>query len=286
MPAEINPSQEKERIVEFIRTQIAKYEFEGAVIGISGGIDSAVVGKLLTEALGRERVFALILPERDSSKRTVSDSLLVCRYLGIRYSVKSISPLVRRLGIYRTKPPAFIFPRKIQEDYVRAQWQKTSSPYINDLKSAGGQSNRRNLAYYRTKNRLRMTTLYYEAEQRGYAVAGTINRTEFLIGFYVKWGDDSSDIEPIMHLYKTQVFELAREIGLPQRIIEKEPSPDLAPGITDEFAIGLSYTDLDRILKKNELSLPLSDEDPELVEKVQKILAAVPYRKIRNLSLL
>jgi len=114
MPAEINPSQEKERIVEFIRTQIAKYEFEGAVIGISGGIDSAVVGKLLTEALGRERVFALILPERDSSKRTVSDSLLVCRYLGIRYSVKSISPLVRRLGIYRTKPQLLYFQGKFK----------------------------------------------------------------------------------------------------------------------------------------------------------------------------
>ncbi len=286
MPIEINLSNEKERIVEFIKAQIAKYEFEGAVIGISGGVDSAVVGKLLTEALGREKVFGLILPERDSSRRTVPDSLLVCRSLGIHYSVKNISSLVRSLGIYRTKPPAFLFPRKIQENYAKALWLKTSTPYINDLKSAGGQSNRKNLAYYRTKNRFRMIALYYEAEQRGYAVVGTINRTELLTGFYVKWGDDSSDIEPIVHLYKTQVFELAKELRIPEKIIEKEPSPDLAPGISDEFAIGLCYFDLDRILEKIEEGQPLSGEDPELVEKVQQILAAVPYRSIRNLNLL
>ena len=131
-----------------------------------------------------------------------------------------------------------------------------------------------------------MIALYYEAEQRGYAVVGTTNKTEYLTGFYVKWGDDSSDIEPIMHLYKTQVFELAKEVGLPQKIIKKEPSPDLAPGISDEFAIGLSYTNLDRILQKIEDGQPLSDEDPDLVEKVQQILAAAPYRNIRNLSLL
>jgi len=131
-----------------------------------------------------------------------------------------------------------------------------------------------------------MIALYYEAEQRGYAVVGTINRTELLTGFYVKWGDDSSDIEPIVHLYKTQVFELAKELRIPEKIIEKEPSPDLAPGISDEFAIGLCYFDLDRILEKIEEGQPLSGEDPELVEKVQQILAAVPYRSIRNLNLL
>jgi NAD+ synthase len=279
-------SEEKERIVEFIRAQIAAHEFGGAVVGISGGIDSAVVGTLLTEALGKHNVFGLLLPERDSSKTTVADSVMVCEFLGIHYSIRSITPLVRKLGVYRMKPPAFLFPRKIQEGYARAQWLNTANPYINDLKNSGGEANRKNLAYYRTKHRFRMIALYYEAEQRGYAVVGTTNKTEYLTGFYIKWGDDSSDIEPIMHVYKTQVFELAKELGIPKRIIEKKPSPDIAPGITDEFAMGIAYGDLDRILQKIELDQSLSDEKQDVVEKVREILSSAKYRNTRNINLL
>lgn len=279
-------SGEKERIIEFIRKQISTYGFEGAVIGISGGIDSAVVGKLLTEALGKDKIFGLLLPERDSSKTTIADSVMMCKFLGIQYSVKKITPFVRRLGVYRTKPPAFLFPRKIQENYARAQWLKTANPYISDLKTSGGGENRMNLAYYRTKHRFRMIMLYYEAEQRGYAVVGTTNKTEYRTGFYIKWGDDSSDIEPIMHLYKTQIFELAKELGIPQKIIDKKPSPDIAPGITDEFAMGVTYSDLDRILQKIENHQPLSDEKKDVVEKIQEILRATEYRNIRNINLM
>jgi NAD+ synthase len=130
-----------------------------------------------------------------------------------------------------------------------------------------------------------MVALYYEAEKRGYAVVGTTNKTERLTGFYVKWGDDSSDIEPLLHLYKTQVFELAQLLGVPRRIIEKKPSPDLAPGITDEYAMGIPYMDLDRILQKMESAVSLEDEDPELVKKVQEIVSAAHVRDMRNLSI-
>ncbi len=283
-------STNKEAIIDFMRTQLNHYGYEGAVIGISGGIDSAVVGKLLTEALGRERVFGLLLPERDSSKQTMTDSLLVCKELGIEYKVKPITPLVRRLGVYRMQPPAILIPRKMQEKYTANLWNRTETPYLNDLKTSGGRKNRENLAYYRTKHRLRMTRLYFEAEKRGYAVAGTTNLTEMLTGFYIKWGDDSSDIEPIMHLYKTEVFELAEQLMVPRKIIDKKPSPDIAPGITDEYALGMDYGKLDRILKKiNEQTknnTAITGESEEDVAHVKEILEAAKFRNIRNLNMM
>ncbi len=105
-------SEEKERIIEFIKTQIAAYGFGGAVVGISGGIDSAVVGKLLTEALGKHNVFGLLLPERDSSKTTIADSVMVCEFLGIHYSVRNITPLVRQnWAVYRDEAARVSFPK-------------------------------------------------------------------------------------------------------------------------------------------------------------------------------
>ena len=284
-------SSETERIIDFIRDSINRYGYRGAVIGISGGIDSAVTGKLLTEALGRHRVFGLMLPERDSAKTTIEDSRLVCDFLEIDYKLIPISPLIRKLGVYRMKPPAQLFPHRIQENYARGIWSRQKTPYINDLKTSGGDSNRRNLAYYRTKHRFRMIRLYFEAEKRGYAVAGTTNLTEMLTGFYVKWGDDSTDIEPLMHLYKTEVFSLARELGIPGRIISKTPSPDIAPGITDEFALGMNYEKLDRLLMKLREDRGLNtdglkDEEPEDINKIREILAAAEYRNVRNMNLL
>ncbi len=277
---------ENDRIIDFIRENIDRYGFEGAVIGISGGIDSAVVGKLLINALGRHRVFGLLLPERDSSKSTIADSLLVCDYLEIDYKLKPITPLVRKLGVYRMKPPAGLFPRRIQEKYAANVWNSTEKPYLNDLKTSGGSANRKNLAYYRTKHRFRMISLYFEAEKRGCAVAGTTNLTEMLTGFYIKWGDDSTDIEPIMHLYKTGVFSLAEELGIPRKIIDKKPSPDIAPGITDEFALGMSYEKLDYILKGLREGSPLHEAKDTEITLVKEILAAAEFRNIRNLSLL
>ena len=278
-------SSEKKRIIEFIRNKIDQYGYKGAVIGISGGIDSAVVGKLLTEALGPEHVFGLLMPERDSSKETIADSKLVCSFLKINYALKPITPLVRRLGVYRMKPPARLFPRSIQEKYTMNVWYSTDAPYINDLKTSGGEEYRKNLAYYRTKHRFRMIRMYFEAEKRGYAVFGTTNLTEMLTGFYIKWGDDSTDIEPIMHLYKTEVYKLAAELGIPEKIINKKPSPDIAPGMTDEFALGISYPDLDRIIKKIRSGADLHDENEEEVRKADDILKAAEYRNIRNLHL-
>ncbi|MFW6262536.1 MAG: NAD(+) synthase [Thermotogota bacterium] len=279
----------KEDCIDFIKKTLKRYKFKGCVIGISGGIDSAVVAALCCEAIGKENVFGLLLPERDSAKSTIVDSKLICDHLGIQYKIKNMKAIIKKTGAYSLKPPASIVPRKIQEKYVQKKWRDLAEDdtFIQDLEGRGNKEFLEGLAFYRIKHRLRMCLFYLEAEQRNYAVMGTTNKTELMTGFYVKWGDDSTDIEPIMHLYKTQVYELARELKIPDAIINKSPSPDLIPGITDEFALKMKYDDLDRILRKIENDEKnLDEENQENVKRVRQILEAAEKRKIKNLNML
>jgi len=276
-----------EKIQQFLTDTIQKYDFQGVVVGISGGIDSALVAGLCTRALGNEKVFGLLMPERDSATDTLEDSILVCRHFQIPYRVKKISPILRKMGVYRLQPPAQLFPRRIQEAYVRNKWESvgTEDTYLANLRGQGSKEFMRGVAYSRAKHRTRMCCLYLEAEQKGYAVVGTTNRTEMLTGLYVKWGDDSVDIEPLLHLYKRQVFQLAKDIGVPDRIIQKPPTPDLVPGITDEFAFRMTYEELDRILEKITEGGDLNSEDPAKVGRVQTIMEYASKFKMRNVRM-
>ncbi len=274
-----------EQIKTFIQNSIEKYNFKGAVIGISGGIDSAVVGKLLVDSLGKDKVFGLILPERDSAPDTVDDAMLVCNYLEIDYKIKDITKILRKVGVYSLKPPAFPFPRTVQTKYSKNVWTNEENPFIQDLTTQGNKSFSESLAYYRSKPRIRSIMLYFQAEQLGSAVAGCTNKTEALTGFYTKWGDEVCDIEPIRHLYKTEVFELASKLNIPQKIIDKKPSPDIAPGITDEFALGMDHNELDRILIKIEKDEDLSNENENNVNKVKEILEKAGLKIHKDISL-
>ena len=264
-----------------------RWGYPGAVIGLSGGLDSAVAGALLVRSLGPDRVLGLILPERDSAPETVRDARAVAAYLGVHTRSISMSPLLRRLGVYRLAPPALLFPRKLQERYTRKRFERDAQrdTFLEDLEGTGTPRFLGGLAYYRSKHRLRTCVLYFEAEKLGYAVAGSTNRSELRTGLYVKWGDDARDIEPLMHLYKTEVYELAEALEVPPSIRSKAPSPDLAPGLTDELVLGLSYQDLDRILIKLDDGREPTDEDPVLVQRVRDITVRVPFREVRCLHL-
>ncbi len=270
-------------ICDFISDFINSYGFKGIVIGISGGLDSAVVAALCERTLGKEKIFGMVLPERDSSKQTVKDAKLVCEWLGIPYKVRSITPVLRRIGVYKLFPPASLFPRGFQEKYVLSKWKRLSEdPFIDDLLTRGNGEFLKGLAFYRIKHRVRMCLLYFEAERRGYCVASTENKTELLTGLYVKWGDECGDISPIAHLYKTEVFALAEELGVPERIIKKAPSPDLIPGINDEFVFGMTYQELDQLLMTIENGENLSMFPFEKVDRIRKIIEAAKIRNLRN----
>lgn len=276
-----DPKVECEKIVEFINKVIKSYNFKGAVIGVSGGIDSAVVLGLLVKAIDRKNIRALILPERDSSKSSTKDAKLVCETFNVDYKIYDLTGVLRKLGIYSLFPPAIFVPESIKINYSRNRWNKYKDPYILDLKNDGDEEFLRGIAYYRSKHRVRMCKLYMEAEKLGYCVVGTTNKTELLLGLYVKWGDDSVDIEPIKHLYKTQVFELAKYLHVPEKIINKKPTPDLIPGITDEDAFGITYSEIDNILIDFEKGIERTDW---LSLRIKNIMALTKLRELRSLG--
>ncbi|ABR29963.1 NAD synthetase [Thermosipho melanesiensis] len=276
-----------EKIENFLYEFFKKYNFSGAVLGVSGGVDSAVVLGLLVRVLDKEKIKCFILPERDSPKKAINDAKLVCRHFNVDYEVKNVTKIIRVFGVYRYYPPAFFVPFKIKESFAKKRWNRyKDNSFEYDVLGVDDEEFLKGISYYRIKHRVRMVYLYKEAEKRNFAVVGTTNKTEFLTGLYVKWGDDSTDVEPLLHLYKTQVFELAKVLSIPEKILNKPASPDLIPGLNDEDIFGLDYPTLDRILKKLEENIPIDDEDPNTVEKVRKLYNLGKIRnQIRNISI-
>ena len=249
-------AKEKERIVLYLRTKLEEERKDGFVFGLSGGIDSAVVAYLLKEAVGRDRVLALIMPDLDSDPSSKGDALLIARLLGIRYRVFPITEVIRSIGAYREVPLWILLFRHLKARIVNRIYERyteiLNKPLFFAIKDRIDPRLywfNKGKAYYSVKHRIRMAILYFFAEKENYMVAGCTNLTERLIGFYVRYGDDASDIAPISHLYKTEVIELAKFLKVPEKIIEKPPTPDLIPGITDEGSIGFSYKDIDSLLK-------------------------------------
>ncbi len=247
------PEKIASKIAGFIKENVEKFNRDGVVIGLSGGIDSALDAFLALKAIGKDKILALFMPERDSDPQSEKDAKLVAEKLDIKLKKVDITRILKAIGIYRIVPSAFGIPRKMQERYVlnryRAIQDKKETTFLKDLK--GGEGNdelKRGIAYHRIKHRMRMVLWYYYGELNNYLIIGNCNKTEKLTGYFVKYGDSGSDIDPIAHLYKTQVKELAKFAGVPERIIAKAPSPDLMPGMTDEFALQMKYERLDEIL--------------------------------------
>ncbi|MCX8094953.1 MAG: NAD(+) synthase [Caldisericia bacterium] len=275
LPQELNfdPKFEISRISNFINSFLNKLNKNKVVIGLSGGIDSAIVLKLLTLSIPKENIFALILPERDTDKKNLIDAINFAKDLGINYKIINISKVLSKFGIYLSVPYFILPTRKLRESYTRKLYDKYrefygKSPFylqydINEelLKNKWFF---KGLAYLRIKHRIRMVTLYYNADLINGVVVGTTNKTEYLLGFFVKYGDYASDFEPIIHLYKSQIFKLGEFISLPNVFLNKKPSPDLLPGIEDEFSMGLNYLEIDRVLVRFLNNLPIEKISEEL----------------------
>ena len=247
------------RIHKFLRQQFVYFQRDGAILGMSGGLDSAVVASLLAGALGPDRVLAVLLPERDSSPQSKIDALKEIDRLGIRHREIDLTPILSALGIYGLLPLRLFGVRRLKERVV--EWQRHAmeeslgeSAFARGLLGTRGIGKNKHLidsgyAYIRAKHRARLVVLYYLAEQENLLVVGTTNKSEAMTGFTVKWGDNVADVEPILPLYKTQVRQLAAYLGVTEDVFRKAPSPDLLPGILDEAALGMSYEMLDRILE-------------------------------------
>jgi NAD+ synthase len=282
---DIDVEEAAARIEKFLRQQFVYFQRDGAILGMSGGLDSAVVASLLTRALGPDRVLAVLLPERDSSPQSKIDALKEIDRLGIYHREIDLTPILSALGIYGLLPLRLLGVRRLRERVV--EWQRHAIEeslgepvFARGLLGTRGVGKNKRLidsgyAYIRAKHRARLMVLYYLAEQENRLVVGTTNKSEAMTGFTVKWGDNVADVEPILPLYKTQVRRLAAYLGVTEDVIRKAPSPDLLPGILDEPALGMSYETLDRILEGLELGW-----DPDRIAAE----AAAPADQIRQVE--
>jgi NAD+ synthase len=271
---QLDATAEVDRIAQRLR-QVLRDDLRkrGLVVAMSGGIDSSVSAALAVQAVGSSRVFGLLLPEQDSSSASRERGELLARHLDIRFLVQDIAPVLQALGCYRWRDDAIraVFPgygdgwksKIVIAGGIRGQFNH----FLLVVQSPDGEVRRERLgpkeylqivAATNYKQRVRKAIEYFHADRLNYAVVGTPNRLEYDQGFFVKNGDGAADVKPIAHLYKTQVYALARRLGLPAEICGATPTTDTysMPQGQDEFYFALPYQDMDLALWAYNRGLP------------------------------
>jgi NAD+ synthase len=271
----LDAPKEADRIATTIREQVGQQlKRKGAVLGISGGIDSSVVAALCVRALGADRVLGLLMPDADSSPDSLRLGRTLANFLGIAAVLEDVSPLLKAAGCYLRRDEAI---RSLIPEYTKGFKCKMVLPKIKDdspyavssvvvQSPAGTQKKARVTAEaYRDivaamnfKQRVRKMMEYYHADRLQYAVAGTPNRLEYDLGFFVKNGDGAADLKPIAHLYKTQVYQLAAYFDIPEEIQLRPPTTDTysMEQSQEEFYFSLPLAQMDLCLygKDNDVS--------------------------------
>lgn len=263
----LDPEQTIEHLVEYIRSSVREtLHRQGAVVAISGGIDSAVVMALCSRALGPERVLGLLLPESESSPESADLALELAGRHGVETITEDISAALEGAGCYRRRDEAIrrLFPEfgagwkawiGLPPSLLAQGTLNIFRLYVID--PAGTEDSKRLppaeysqiVAASNFKQRMRMSMLYYHAERKNYAAAGTPNKNERDLGFFVKYGDGGYDFAPIAHLYKTQVYQIAACLDIPQGILDRTPTTDTYPGggSQEEFFYRLPFDILDTV---------------------------------------
>lgn len=263
---ELDYAQEADRIAARLREIVSRVlHRRGLVVAISGGIDSSVCAALAVRALGADRVFTIMLPERDSADDSSARGRALAEHLGVRVEAHDIAPTLIAIGCYAQRDAAV---RRALPEYGDGWKMKIiiaggTEGRVNHFnlvaQSPDGAMHERRLglpeylqivAATNFKQRIRKTLEYFHADRLNYAVTGTPNRLEYDQGFFVKNGDGAADVKPIAHLYKTQVYGMARFLGLPERVCAAVPTTDTysLPQGQDEFYFALPHRSMDLAL--------------------------------------
>lgn len=282
------------RLIEILRKDVHR---RGLVIAMSSGIDSSVSAALCVEALGPKKVFGLLLPETDSSSESLRKGKLLAEHLGIEYLVHNIAPTLEAIGCYKWRDEAI---KKTFPEYTDGWKNKIAiaggtkgqfNHFILIVQSPDGEVKEKRLdlneylqivAATNYKQRIRKTIEYFHADRLNYAVVGTPNRLEYDQGFFVKNGDGSADVKPIAHLYKSQVYDLARHLGLPEEICSTIPTTDTysLPQGQDEFYFALPYQQMDVALWAYNHNIPAAELATEL--GIEEKMAEYVYTDIES----
>jgi NAD+ synthase len=245
--------------VDFVRGQLRQAGFERLVLGLSGGVDSALVAYLAAEAVGAERLLCVLMPYHTSAASSRRDAEIVVRHLGCHSRLVDISPIV--------------------DAYFGAD--QTGS--TGALGAEGPDASARRRGNFMA--RARMAVLYDLSVVWNGLVIGTGNKTEALIGYTTLYGDNASAFNPIGDLYKTQVRQLAQAVGVPDAILRKAPSADLWPGQTDEAEVGFDYATIDRLLywlvdqRRRTGELVAMGFDAAMVDRVEAMVAGAEFKR-------
>ncbi|MHC4572106.1 MAG: NAD(+) synthase [Planctomycetota bacterium] len=291
----IDTKRVAESIEGYIQRLLDTNSAEGVIIGLSGGIDSAVLTALAVRALGAERVYVYHLYDRDSERDSRRNAQLIADWLGIKFKLHNIDPTMHKRRIYTP-----VIMRIIALSGSINRWLTTKlhrifhgeSPFMSSLRKDSFNGNKLKKFLYNNTIRhieesfnarhiYRRRFLEKRAEEHNWLVLGAANRSECMVGWFVKGGIDDMLFSPLNHLYKTQVRQLATYLGVPSEIRHQIPSPDMLKGIDDEVAIGIDYATLDIILHgldnnlsdKQITSLGATTEQVSHVQRMHKLSA-------------
>lgn len=239
----------EKNIHDFLEKKLEESGAQGYVIGVSGGLDSATALKLAVDSVGPENVSAWIMPGKPSREQNMEDARALCKDLGVEVHEVDIKPLV--------------------DDF------KDSTDFDLEKETIGN-----------IRARVRMVLEYIDSNHNKKLVLGTGNRSEYLLGYFTKYGDGATDVNPLTDIYKTQVQELAKYIGVPSKFIEKEPSAGLWEGQTDREELNESYETIDKVLRAlfdkeksvKEASMEL-DIDNSTVERVKMLYDKTSHKR-------
>lgn len=222
-----------DNLVEWLRDSVKEANCKGIVYGLSGGVDSAVIAALSKLAFGDESL-AIMMPINSSFEDEIDAKLVI---------------------------------DKFKLNAIKVDLSRTYSEFVKVVEKGGNQ-----MAYANVKPRLRMTTLYYYAQLKGYLVVGTSNKSEFTVGYFTKYGDSGSDLMPLVDFTKKEIFELARYLEIPDKIIQKPPSAGLFEDQTDEDEMGFTYNDLEKYINNEKI-------DERIEEKINRMVKISEHKR-------
>jgi NAD+ synthase len=297
----INPEQTSREIEAAIREQVfRRLRRRGAVIGLSGGVDSSVVCMLCARALGPDRVQGLFTPERASADESLELGRLIADAAGVRSELVPIAPVLQAAGCYRFQAEAvrrvipeydetwamkLVLPSLLESDRLNVFSVVAQAPDGRQLRARlPSDAYLQLVAATNMKQRVRKQTEYFYADRLNYAVAGTPNRLEYDQGFFVKNGDGAADFKPIAHLYKTQVYALAEYLGVPEEIRRRPPTTDTysLPQTQEEFYFALPYDRMDLCLYAKNHDVPAAEVAASLgltIEQVERVYRDIDAKR-------